>query len=233
MRDAATAFNDKQARAKRLIIWGHFTQKYKPTRKASSILRSIPLGFQLTYLKTPWLTSRKNRGIMGIIATLPTPDDVSAVLAHSDVLNQHFPLVRGFIPDRPIEERRKSSSKDTASRFPDKQLPSYSSDPKLTQKPLVHFTRLSVNPENVRLDSFQFLYHTLPLATSFPSSSFLSLDSICTPIISKPPKQSNKIHGTPFLPHIRPLKHGILGPPFSVEENRNHLYRPHHTRLNM
>ena len=72
---------------------------------------------------------------MGILAALPTPDDVSAVLAHSDVLKQRFPIVRGLTPDRPIEERRKNPRKNSASRFPDKQPPSYSSDPKLTQKP--------------------------------------------------------------------------------------------------
>ena len=100
----AAALNDRQARANRLIIWRHFTQKDKPTQKASSILRSLPLSFQLSSLKASWLTSKKNRGIMGILAALPTPDDVSADLAHSDVVKQRLPIVCGLTPDRPIEE---------------------------------------------------------------------------------------------------------------------------------
>ena len=212
MRDAAAALSDRQARANRLIIWGHFTQKDKPTQKACSILRSLPLSFQLSSLKASWLTSKKNRGIMGILAALPTPDDVSAVLAHSDVLKQRFPLVRGLTPDRPIEERRKNPRKNTTNRFPAKQPASYSSDPKLTQKPVVHITRLSIDPENLPQDSFRSLSCTPPLAASSPSSSFLSVDSTHTPTISETPKQSNKIQRTPFLPHVRPLKRGILGP---------------------
>ena len=99
---------------------------------------------------------------MGILAALPTPDDVSAVLAHSEFLKQRFPLVRGLTPDRPIEERRKDPRKNTANRFPDKQPPSYSSDPKLTQKPVVHITRLSIDPENLpRIASDPSLTHRL------------------------------------------------------------------------
>ena len=53
---------------------------------------------------------------------------------------------------------------------------------------------------------------TPPLATSSPSSSFLSIESTNTPTISETPKQSSKIHRTPFKLYVRPLKRGILGP---------------------
>ena len=89
---------------------------------------------------------------------------------------------------------------------------------------MVHITRLSIDPENLPQDSFQSFSHTPPLATSFPSFSFLSLDSTCTSTNSKTvltSKQSNKNHRTPFLPYVRPLKHGILGPAPSTSKEAN------------
>ena len=138
VRDAAGSSQRQAGQSQQVDHLGTLhSKRINQLKKPAPYSSSFPLSFQLSSLKASWLTSKKNRGINGILAALPTPDDMSAVLAHSDVLKQCFQLVRGLTPDRPIEEWRKDPRKKH--RWPfllGKQPPSYTSDPKLTQKPV-------------------------------------------------------------------------------------------------